>query len=528
MGPKARTTKLDSISSDTRNDPNNCKEVISVPEVIKYPRTPHLFDAGGTATTDDDLVLSTKDLNALASVFDGNTEIFVEEKIDGANMAFSYQNGKIRVQNRSRYISSGDHEQFTKLTEWLAMNQQAIIQILTQGEDSDEFNSPRILYGEWVAARHSIPYQRLPGTFIAFDIYDKNSDRFFSRAKFHHAMRDSGIPVVPTISVRTFGPYKTGHQGVSSKVADNIKADLLELLESESVFRADGGTVEGVVLRVDESNVPEWLVHKWKIVRTDFIRGCNEGHWNRRRIEKQVIDYSFAEEYLSNCYIFADRLNENVVSSAESDCKSSDVVPPLSIANGKPQSKRKTKAEARQKREYEAQRARIRRRVPRCVILTGLPGSGKSTFASRLAEGHPEKGLQWMIANQDRMGKKECITLAGQARRGKRIIIDRCNPTEAERSEWLKTMHEPSKEEAALVYFSATSEECIGRVQGRKNHETIPEGKGEKAVSTVAKQLEAPTENEYKKFGVVEIVSSFQESNELLQRWGVDGLSTTK
>ena len=35
----------------------------------------------------------------------------------------------------------------------------------------------QVLFGEWCLARHSVPYTRLPGYFIAFDIYSKRSGK---------------------------------------------------------------------------------------------------------------------------------------------------------------------------------------------------------------------------------------------------------------------------------------------------------------------------------------------------------------
>ena len=37
-----------------------------------------------------------------------------------------------------------------------------------------------ILYGEWVYAKHSIHYTALPGYFIAFDIWDKQTKTFMA------------------------------------------------------------------------------------------------------------------------------------------------------------------------------------------------------------------------------------------------------------------------------------------------------------------------------------------------------------
>ena len=62
-------------------------EAIPLPPLIKYPRTTHLFNTGGTATTSDDLILN--DLVSALPVFcNGRTRVIVEEKVDGPILEF--------------------------------------------------------------------------------------------------------------------------------------------------------------------------------------------------------------------------------------------------------------------------------------------------------------------------------------------------------------------------------------------------------------------------------------------------------
>jgi atypical dual specificity phosphatase len=264
--------------------------------LIKFPRTAHLFDTGGTATTSDDLVLP--DVEAVASTFcNGKTRVYIEEKIDGANLGISVdpQTQEILVQNRSHYISGigGNHAQFNRIHEWTARHREALYELLGTRD--------RILYGEWLVARHSIPYQRLPDIFVAFDLYDKTEKKFLSRERFHLALKGSGIPVVPVIFSVVF----------EKKDAKKFRQIVLRLLESSrSAFRSDDGPVEGIVLRIDSEprfqGDGTWLKNRYKIVRPDFLRGCGEGqHWSKRKIEKQRVDFDFAVTYLENCYCLA-------------------------------------------------------------------------------------------------------------------------------------------------------------------------------------------------------------------------------
>ena len=142
-----------------------------LPSLIKYPRTTHLFDAGGTATSVDDLILPGLDM--IVPVFcNGRNQVIIEEKIDGSNLGISLcpYSCQILVQNRSHYISRGDHAQYNRIPEWIEQHRQVLTTDILKGGN-------RILYGEWVTARHSMPYKKLPAYFIAFDIYDKKTQR---------------------------------------------------------------------------------------------------------------------------------------------------------------------------------------------------------------------------------------------------------------------------------------------------------------------------------------------------------------
>jgi len=481
-----------------------------LPELRKYPRTEHLFDAGGTSTTADDLVMAV-DSAMLRLLCDGETKVVIEEKIDGANLGISMCpiTGEILVQNRSHYISTGEHAQFSQIVPWVETHRNALSKILTGGTSGTKKRA-LTLFGEWVVARHSIPYQKLPGYFVAFDLLD--GDHFCSRTEFHCAMQGSGIPVVPIITVRTFGPYsKIQNSNNMAQMLSKFQEEVRPMLDTPSVFRSDGGTVEGVVLRIDENQAEGHgqLLHKCKIVRPDFIRGCEDGHWATRQIEKQQIDYGFAQSYLDQCY-----------SLSKDDGVSDDT---CDVVKGPSPQKHEPALSKKEKQEFEALMSRARRRVPRCIVLCGLPASGKSTFAARLAAGFAQSKTSLTVVNQDKLGRKECVALAGRASRHNRVIIDRCNLSKKERDEWVQIMHSPPKGEIALVHFSADCETCVSRAQARTDHETIPFGRGERIIQKLSKNVEAPTEEERRKvYGVVEFVHSFDESNDLLRRWGID------
>ena len=61
-------------------------------------------------------------------------------------------------------MTAASHPQFATLNTWIAAHKTELCRVL----------EPRrhILFGEWLRARHSVFYNRLPDYFLAFDIYD--------------------------------------------------------------------------------------------------------------------------------------------------------------------------------------------------------------------------------------------------------------------------------------------------------------------------------------------------------------------
>jgi len=164
--------------------------------VIKFPRTRHLMDLGSASR--DDLLMDKRDVDAFLAAGD----LVVEEKIDGANLGISLDRttGALRVQNRAHFVNSASATQFRGLDAWAQANP-AVYDVLCPADgDGHEL----VLFGEWMAVKHSIHYTRLPGYFVAFDIFDVYARRFFSVAERNRRLTDSNIPVVPLIARGSF------------------------------------------------------------------------------------------------------------------------------------------------------------------------------------------------------------------------------------------------------------------------------------------------------------------------------------
>lgn len=258
------------------------QESIRLPPLLKFPRTPHLFHpSGSTAITDDDEVLEPS--ARLPQCF-RTSSVVLQEKIDGSNLGLTLclDGTDILAHNRSHYLqprTKSEHPQYKPLQSWIDQHRSVLLRVL-------ERPSRWVLFGEWVVARHSVPYQRLPGYFIAFDLYDIAAQQYTSQATLAKYLAGTNIPMAPSLTVRL--------------TDNNWKRELLDVLSEEaSHFRSDGGPMEGVVLRVEDEDAG-YLIHRSKLVRPDFAPGS--AGWSKHSIERQLVDSDFAAEYLAGNY----------------------------------------------------------------------------------------------------------------------------------------------------------------------------------------------------------------------------------
>jgi ATP-dependent RNA circularization protein (DNA/RNA ligase family) len=216
-------------------------------KIYKYPSTPHLVVLPGVSVRIDK-VLSDREREHFLS-----HHLIIEEKIDGANLCIYFdKTGNIQLLNRSLHLVEPFSGQWRKLKEWLNQKVNILFDIL--GEE-------RVLFGEWCYARHSIFYDCLPDWFIAFDIFDKSAERFWSVSKRNELLKQTCISHVPELGSGFF--------------------TLISLKKLLSKSRFSKEPAEGLYLRYDEN---DWLVDQAKLVRSSFIQSIKK-HWSRSKIE---------------------------------------------------------------------------------------------------------------------------------------------------------------------------------------------------------------------------------------------------
>ena len=153
-------------------------------QIYKYPRTRHL--EGSRKQSGDE------DLKSVS--FDGIRDHFLvlEEKVDGANCGISFgTDGKMYLQSRGHFLNGGYGErQFDLFMLWAGCYEVQLYELL---------GSRYIMYGEWLYAKHTVFYDRLPHYFMEFDIFDKENGRFFSTRRRQEFLKY--MPFVQSVRV---------------------------------------------------------------------------------------------------------------------------------------------------------------------------------------------------------------------------------------------------------------------------------------------------------------------------------------
>ncbi|WP_305988635.1 RNA ligase family protein [Roseibium sp. MMSF_3544] len=245
-------------------------------ELLKYPRTRHLE---GSRLQEGDLG-DDKPIAELADQF-----LVIEEKIDGANCAVSFDpEGTLRLQSRGHFLVGGYRERhFDLLKTWASVHANALSEVLGRRY---------IMFGEWLYAKHTSFYDRLPHYFLEFDVFDRETGRFLSTAGRRRVL--GGLPVMPVPVL---------HEGAVSSVEDLrrlIKPSLYKSAgwrnELERSAEASKNRLDMVERQTEDTDLAEglyvksededYVLDRFKFVRADFVQAItdSDGHWQSRPI----------------------------------------------------------------------------------------------------------------------------------------------------------------------------------------------------------------------------------------------------
>jgi atypical dual specificity phosphatase len=212
----------------------------------KFPRTRHLANLG--AMTRDDLLFDAKEVEAFLAM-----DVIVEEKVDGANLGLYLQHGEVMAQHRSNFVDTTS-KQYDGLAEWMRVRSADIHRALGALGPATKL----VLYGEWVAMTHTIPYTHLPDRFLVFDVFDATANAFLSRDVMDVVLEDTC--------------FATARMPVLFSGRTTLAA--LKALAQTAKSAFYDGLVEGVYVKACENGV---VKARGKLVRSDFL-GPGGGH----------------------------------------------------------------------------------------------------------------------------------------------------------------------------------------------------------------------------------------------------------
>lgn len=138
-------------------------------------------------------------------------------------------------------------------------------------------------------------------------------------------------------------------------------------------------------------------------------------------------------------------------------------------------------------------------KLPKVIILSGLPGSGKSTFSKSLQKKLDSFGVVVSYLNQDEFGGRDSFENAvGPAFKASckniksLLIIDRCNARKSDRTAVLQLLHNPEKEIIMFIHFDFKEALCLQRIKQRFDHLTLKPENARRAVKNFQDCMEFP------------------------------------
>ncbi len=248
-----------------------------MPTLHKYPRTHHLE---GSRLQPGDEDSQSAPFTALAGRF-----LVIEEKIDGANAGISFdEQGRLWLQSRGHFLTGGLREKhFDLFKRWAHTHAEALRSVLGQRY---------IVYGEWLYAKHTIFYDRLPHYFLEFDILDTETGAFLAtqeRRALLHGTDVASVPVLRTGPCRDLAEV-TSLLGPSLYKSPTWRTNLNDGALGRGLDPTQVGKetdpsdlMEGLYIKVEEGGR---VVERCKFIRASFLTTVLDSgsHWLRRPI----------------------------------------------------------------------------------------------------------------------------------------------------------------------------------------------------------------------------------------------------
>lgn len=256
-----------------------------MPTLHKYPRTHHLE---GSRLQPGDEDGQNVPFAALAGRF-----LVIEEKLDGANAGISFDGaGRLWLQSRGHFLTGGPREKhFDLFKRWAHTHADALRAALGR-----RF----VLYGEWLHAKHTVFYDRLPHYLLEFDVLDTETGAFLATDERRALLGSTPVASVPVLwtgpcrdlaeLTSLIGPslYK------SPAWRDSLNAAALARgLDPGQIWKETDPSdlMEGLYVKVEEGGR---VVERYKFIRASFLTTVldSRSHWLRRPIVHNQLDAS--------------------------------------------------------------------------------------------------------------------------------------------------------------------------------------------------------------------------------------------
>jgi hypothetical protein len=248
-----------------------------MPTLHKYPRTHHL--EGSRLQPGDE------DRQSVPFAPLAGRSLVIEEKLDGANAGISFDAaGRLWLQSRGHFLTGGSREKHFDLFKRWAYTHADVLRV-TLGRRF-------VLYGEWLYAKQTVFYDRLPHYFLEFDVLDTEAGAFLATDERRTLL--SGLPVASVPVLRT-GPCGDLAE-VTSLVGPSLYKSPSWREGLSAAARARGLDPEQTWNETDPSDLMEGLyvkveeggrvVERYKFIRASFLTTvlASGSHWLRRPI----------------------------------------------------------------------------------------------------------------------------------------------------------------------------------------------------------------------------------------------------
>jgi RNA ligase len=249
----------------------------------KYPRTHHL--EGSRLQPGDE------DLDAIPWSEVLGRHVVAEEKMDGANAGLSFDNeGRLWLQSRGHFLTGGTREKhFNLFKQWANSLTETMRRCI---------GTRYLIYGEWLYAKHTIYYDRLPNYFLEFDVLDRETGEFLSTQRRRELLAAMTIHSVPILFegkltkreqlLDLIGPSLCKSDAWRERLeqaARNRKLDV-ERIRRET---DPSDSMEGLYIKVEEEGR---VVARYKYIRADFLTAVLDSgtHWLRRPIVPNAVE----------------------------------------------------------------------------------------------------------------------------------------------------------------------------------------------------------------------------------------------